>query len=396
MAYRAEIVSDLLQRTNISAPDMLIADVAAALVAAGGNHLVVWVVDYEQETLRSVGLAAELVNEPPEVVPLLGTMAGRAFRAQTVLSAETDNGWRVWAPLRERAEELGVVEFGFQEMSDETLALCEDLGRLVGHIVRTAGRYTDLVELRRRRRPMSMAAELQWDLLLPPLVFRSPDVAVAGALEPAYEVGGDGFDYSLNHDRLDFVFLDAMGHSLRSSLASAMVLAAARHSRRRGLDLAETARVIDVTLSGEFDGDIFVTGHIGQLNVADGRLRWVNAGHPHPLLARGVKVLDNLRARPCLPFGLGTDGAEVGEHRLEPGDRVLFYSDGVVEARPAGGEEFGQDHLVERLERYLSDRLLAGELLRRIAADVIAHRNAPLQDDASLMLIDWRLPVGRS
>ncbi len=396
MTRRAEIVSDLLRRANTSAPDLLVADVAAALVEAGGNHLVVWVVDYEHETLRSVGLAAELVDDPPEVVPLVGTMAGRSFRAQTVLSAETDQGWRVWAPLRERAEELGVLEFGFQSMSEETLGLCEDLGRLVGHIVRTSGRYSDLVELRRRRRPMNMAAELQWDLLLPPLVFRAPDVAVAGALEPAYEVGGDGFDYSLNHETLDFVFIDAMGHSLRSSLASALVLAAARHARRRGLDLAGTARAIDVALTGEFDGDIFVTGHIGQLNVTDGRLRWVNAGHPHPLLARGVKVLDDLRARPSLPFGLGTDVAEVGERRLQPGDRVLFYSDGVVEARPAGGEEFGQDHLVGRLERYLSDGLLAGELLRRVASDVIAHRKAPLQDDASLMLIDWRLQVEHS
>ena len=116
------------------------------------------------------------------------------------------------------------------------MALCDDLGLLVGHLTHTAGRYTDLIELRRRRRPMNLAAEMQWDLL-PPLSFASPDLAIAGLLEPAYFVAGDAFDYSLNGDILGFAIIDAMGHGVSSTLASTLALGAFRYGRRRNLDL---------------------------------------------------------------------------------------------------------------------------------------------------------------
>jgi serine phosphatase RsbU (regulator of sigma subunit) len=241
---------------------------------------------------------------------------------------------------------------------------------------------------------MSLSAELQWDMLLPPLAFRSADVAVAGKLEPAYDVGGDGFDYSLNDNLFSFVFLDAMGHNLRSALASGLVLAGSRHARRLGLDLVETALQIDQTLIEEFSGEIFVSGHLGQLDVSSGRISWINAGHPDPLLARGIRVVGDLHAAPCKPFGLGIQVSEVGESHLEAGDRVLFYSDGVVEARPKDGDEFGYQRLVEHFERHLSNHLLAAETLRRITAEVMTHRAGPLRDDASLMMLEWRPATG--
>ena len=144
----------------------------------------------------------------------------------------------MWAPVRERAERIGVLELGFpslepDERRDELLALADDLGLLVGHLTHTAGRYTDLIELRRRRRPMNLAAEMQWDLL-PPLSFSSPELAIAGLLEPAYFVAGDAFDYSLNGEMLGFAIIDAMGHGVNSTLASTLALGAFRYGRRRG------------------------------------------------------------------------------------------------------------------------------------------------------------------
>ena len=297
-------------------------------------------------------------------------MAGRCFQTQTVVSADTDQGWRVWSPLRERAERIGVLELGFTQMDDETMRLAEDLGRLVGHLVRTAGRYTDVIEMRRRRQLMNLPAEMQWDMLLPPLAFQSPEVAVAGVLEPAYEVGGDAFDYALNGDQFFFAILDAMGHGLRSTVASALTLAGYRYGRRRGLELAELARQIDEALVSEFDGDTFVTGHLVRLDTATGELTWVNAGHPDPLLIRGSKIVAELHAEPCLPFGLGVKVAEIGRTSLEPDDRLLFYSDGVIEARPRPGVHFGLERLRDEVERHVSGQLLPSEMLRRIVADV--------------------------
>jgi serine phosphatase RsbU (regulator of sigma subunit) len=319
-------------------------------------------------------------------------MAGRSFQRQEVVSAETSSGWRVWAPLRERAERIGVLELGFVSVDDEVVRLSEDLGRLVGHLLHTAGRYTDLVELRRRRRSMSLAAEMQWDMLLPPLAFHSPEVAIAGLLEPAYQVAGDGFDYSLDGEALRFVMLDAMGHGLRSALASTLALAAFRHARRNGFDLAGIAKNMDEALASEFQGDTFVTGHVGLLDTATGCFRWVNAGHPPPLLTRKSKVVGEVHTAPCYPLGLGILEPEIGECQLEPGDGLLFYSDGVTEARPSSArrDQFGLERLKERLERHIGVGLVSAEVLRRTVLDVVEHRGEQLEDDATMVLMEWR------
>ncbi|MFN2606349.1 MAG: PP2C family protein-serine/threonine phosphatase [Acidimicrobiales bacterium] len=387
---RAEIVSDLLRRASLTPPDLLAADIAAALSEAGGHHLVLYVVDYEQETLRPVALATDLLPDDPPDVKIEGTMAGRAFQRQEVLVTEAEDGWRVWTPVRERAERIGVLELGFDAMDDDILRLAADLGLLVGHLVHTAGRYTDLIELRRRRRPMNLAAEMQWDMLLPPLGFTSPELAIAGLLEPAYLVAGDAFDYSLNGDVLDFAIFDAMGHGVNSALASTLALGAFRFGRRRQLGLTVVAELIDDALVQRFDQEEFVTGHVSQLDVGTGRFRWVNAGHPPPMLMRGHRVVAELGCEPCLPFGLGIDITEVGECVLRPGDRLFFYSDGVVEARPESGEQFGVANLRNALEQYSGAGLLAAEVLRRIARDLRAHRGAELSDDATLVFLQWQ------
>ena len=385
---RPEILSELLRRANMSAPDMLVADVAAALGEAGCRHLILYVVDYEQETLCPVALAAELLgDDAPACVKVSGTMAGRAFQSQAVVTAETNGRATVWSPVRERAERLGVLEAGFDRLEDDTIQVCEDLGRLVGHLVRTADEYTDALELSRRRRPMSLAAEIQWDLL-PPLTFSSPDVALAGILEPAYEVGGDAFDYGINGDILIFAMLDAMGHSVTSSLASALTLAGLRYGRLRGMDLVEIAHHIDQALIDQFHGETFVTGHLVRLDTTTGEMAWINAGHPDPLLLRGSAVVAEPHAEPCFPLGLGIMVSEMGKLRLEPGDKLLFYSDGVIEARPDGGAQYGIERLKERVERHLADHLIPAEIIRRIVKEVVVHRGAPLQDDASMVVIE--------
>jgi serine phosphatase RsbU (regulator of sigma subunit) len=152
---------------------------------------------------------------------------------------------------------------------------------------------------------------------------------------------------------------------------------------------------VDDALIGQFAGESFVTGHLARLDTATGEFTWINGGHPDPILIRGTTVVTEAHAEPCLPFGLGIVITEVGRLRLEPGDRLLFYSDGVVEARPVGGEQYGVVRLRERVERHLADRLIAAEIIRRIIKDVMTHRGGPLADDASIVMIEW-LPDGDS
>jgi len=385
-----EIIGDLLRRASVTAPDLLVADLAAALQNAGGNHLVLYLIDYEQRTLQPVGIATDLVAQESQGLSVEGTLAGRAFQVQQVVTAEGADGWRVWAPVRERAERIGVLEFGFPDIDDDLLQLCDDMGLLAGHLVRTSSRYTDLMEVRRRRRPMNLAAEMQWDMLMPPLAFSSPDLDMAGILEPAYVVAGDAFDYSLNGEVFGFAILDAMGHGVHSTVASTLALGAFRYGRRRGLELTVIAEQIDDALIEHLDGECFVTGHLCQLDVATGLFRWINAGHPPPLLIRGSKVVAEMKAEPCLPLGLGIRITEVGECRLRPSDRVLFYSDGVTEARSGGGQQFGVDRLIDDAEEFLGSSLPVAEVLRRLVRRLREHRGAELEDDATLVVLEWQ------
>lgn len=379
----------LLRISDLSAPDLLPADVALSLHSAGSTHAALYLADYELVALHRLMIGADL-HADEESRSIASTVAGRCFQRQEVISTKREEGgWRVYVPVRERAERLGVLEIDFPEIDDELLGLCDDCGRLVGHLVHTAERYTDAIELRRRQQNMSLTAEIQWDMLVPPLTFATREVAVAGLVEPAYNVAGDGFDYALNGDLLDFAVLDAMGHGLGSSLASALALSAARHGRRAGSDIVEIALSVDAALTSQFDGEMFVTGHIGRLDVATGRLRWVNAGHPEPLLIRGTRVVGELHAEPCLPLGLGVRIGDVGECQLQQGDRVLFYSDGATEARSNEGEQFGDTRLISQLEQQLGAGVPLDEVLRRLVAGIRVHRNDDLEDDVTFVAVSW-------
>jgi len=394
---RAEMVSRVLSEATTANPEELARAVAKALGGFGVANLVIYVVDYEQQSLWSIEdeRGGATPRSPP--VAIMGTMAGRAFQTQQVVTAGPGSTLRIWAPIRERSERLGVVELelegtDLEGIKQDAVLLASSLGQLLGHLVRTADRYTDRIERERRRRQMSLAAEMQWDLLLPSMSFEAPGISLAGYLEPAYEVGGDGFDYSINDGVLHFSIFDAMGHGLRSGLMSSLVLASFRYSRRRGRSLSETALDADRLLVAEFGEEAFVTGHLATLDLGTGRLAWVNAGHPDPLVVRQGKIVAEPHVRPCLPLGVGVGEIEVGEYQLEPEDCLLFYSDGVIEAHPSGGEQFSLERLKDRVERHIGDGLVSAELLRRVIADVVEHRAELLQDDATLIVLEWSPP----
>jgi serine phosphatase RsbU (regulator of sigma subunit) len=149
------------------------------------------------------------------------------------------------------------------------------------------------------------------------------------------------------------------------------------------------AEHMDDAVAEQFHGDSFVTGHLAHLDVATGELRWVNAGHPPPLLMRGAKVVGELACVPCFPFGLGISITEIGQCVLQPGDRVLFYSDGATEARPSGGEQFGVERLISEVEQFIGSGVLPSETLRRLAMRLRQHRGGELEDDATLVFLEW-------
>jgi hypothetical protein len=354
-----------------------------------GRDVTLYLVDFQQVVLQAVPSLVE-----PRVVAeenVATSLAGRAFTTVTPVVAERPDGVRVWVPVHEHSVRTGVLAVTVPQADPATLEHCESLAALAGLLVAGASRYTDLIHVRRRGRGMTLAASMQWDLL-PPLTLRSGRAVVTGLLEPAYEVAGDAFDYALNGDRLDVGVFDGMGHGIGSSLLTTLAVGSYRHARRNGEDVPAMHGAVDGAVAQQYDGDAFVTGVLARLRLDTGELSWSNAGHPVPLLLRGRTVVGPLRCEPSPPFGLGDSKPSVKTEALEPGDRVVFYTDGVVEARTAGGAEFGLDRLIDLLEREAAAETAPEETLRRLIRSTLEHQGGDLQDDATLVLLHWAGP----
>lgn len=367
-------------------PDLL-ADLAASFE---GTDPVVYLVDFGQTILQPLpDRSTHLEVADAEVIP--GSMAGRAFIDQAVVTAERDDGVRVWAPLLEGSDRTGVIALTVPRAEDELLLACEQLGLLAGYLIAAHARATDVFDLYRRRRALSLPASIQWDLL-PPLVLKTPIVSAAGLIEPAYEVGGDCFDYAANGPVFETAIMDAMGHGLGSTQLSGLAVGAYRHGRREARSLVDIHGQISEAIAAQYGSKSFVTGVLMRLDTMNGGITWTNAGHPLPLLIRGGRLIDELSCKPTPPWGLAGAEPEVGTMDLEPGDSVLLYTDGVIEARTPEGELFGLERLTDLLQRSTSDLSSPEETLRHLLRSVLDHQQAGLADDATVVLVRWDGP----
>ncbi|QEC46519.1 serine/threonine-protein phosphatase [Baekduia soli] len=379
--------SELLRRTHLSAPSDVGGVIAEQAAALGAADVTVHVIDYELDSLMALA--------PAGGVPLsvTGTMAGRAFSTTTALRASPDegSGERLWMPLVDGTERLGTLGLTFPDgvLDEPLLALCERYAHLAAILLVAKGAYGDAIERTRRRRPMTIASELVW-ALAPPLVFATDGLAVSGMLEPCYDNGGDAFDYAVNGRTLHAAVLDAMGHGLAAAGVAAFAISAYRHSRRDGRDLVATHLAMDQAVGEQFPDDRFVTAIIAELDLDTGVLSWISAGHPRPLVVRGGRRARSLIATPCTPLGVpGGPAAEVAHESLQPGDLVLFFTDGLSEASREDGTRLGVEGLGAFIEREAAAGLTVAETLRRLRRSLL-HATDDLADDATALLVQWR------
>lgn len=361
----------------------------------GAVDVTIYLVDFAQTTLVPVpdrSTHAEIaVNE--EVAT---TMAGRAFATGAATTADRSDGVRVWVPIIEGSDRTGVLALTLPAADRGAISACEDLGLFTGYLIATQSRGTDLYNLYRRRKALSLAASMQWDLL-PPLVLKTPRLGVSGFLEPAYEVGGDCFDYALNDAAFDVAIVDAMGHGVTSALIAALTIGSYRHDRREGRTLEHMHGTLDTALATHLPQPLFATGQLARVDLETGVMTWTNAGHPHPLHIRNGQVLAELDCPSSLPWGLGALDQDSGPPTvatvgLEPGDGVLFFTDGVTESSTDDGGPLGVEHLIDLVGQHASDQLEVEEIVRRLARSVVdAHQGQP-SDDATLVLMQWYGP----
>ncbi len=385
--FGERLLGAMIDRAHEMPPQLIAPLVAEEIGAIGGRDITVLLQDYEQLTLMALPGRGLLRGQPE---PIDGSMAGRAFLGDDMVEQTVPGGTRVFVPLLDGTDRVGVLAFTADSFDDHDRRLARRFAGLVADVIVTKGLYTDRFFQARRRQPMSLTAEMQWSLL-PPLSMSTPQVAVAGILEPAYDVAGDSFDYALNDDILHIAIVDAMGHGLDAAVMATVAVAAYRHARRGDVDLPDLYAAMDRAVTAQFAQDRFLTAQMVRLDVISGRMRWVNAGHPHPLLLRNRKVVRVLDSPTTLPVGFGGADPQVSEEALEPGDRVLFFTDGIIEERPAGGERIGDDHhLVDLLEQVEQGGGTVQETVRRLSHALKLDRGGVTSDDATLFLLDWR------
>jgi serine phosphatase RsbU (regulator of sigma subunit) len=325
------------------------------------------------------------------------TLAGRAFARIEIVVAAKDGPPQLWMPVLDGTERLGVLRITLPVGADpQDKALrgnCWTLSGQIAHLVLSKQLYGDLLHRVRRGKPLSVAAELLWQLL-PPMVFATDRVVIAAAMEPYDQVGGDGFDYAVDHGRASVAIFDAMGHDLHAGLTTSMALAATRNARRGGAGLIEAAELADHTIADHRPSDSmsYATAFLAHLDLDTGELHYLNAGHPPPAVLRDGRVVRLLDTVSRTPLGLGDfqkRESVVFREQLQPGDRVLFYTDGVTEARSPQGEQFGMERLADLTERHEAAGLPAPETLRRVVRAVLDHQGGRLQDDATLLMLEW-------
>jgi serine phosphatase RsbU (regulator of sigma subunit) len=189
--------------------------------------------------------------------------------------------------------------------------------------------------------------------------------------------------------------VDAMGHGMAAVLLSVAAINSLRNARREGVDLETAYMDAGAVLEDLFGDARFATAQIGSLTLESGDLTWLNAGHPLPLLVRDGSFIGELECAPSMPIGLGGSVNEIATARLQSGDRVLFYTDGVVENRSPEGEQFGVPRLADLLVRATLDGVFPAETVRRLSASITAYNGAGLTDDATLLIIEYHGPPGQ-
>src|SRR5829696_4015672 len=283
----------LLTRAEAAAPVGVVDAMAAALQEMlDARDVSFLIADFSGRSLNRLGHSV-LSQEPgAHSEETSGRVAlegpyGAALEGQRSVLLQEGNDTRVLAPVTSRGEAVGVLELVLPfDPAAITLEDVELAAHQLAYMVIANRRYTDLFEWGQRTVPMSLAAEIQRRLLPASFTCEADQFALAGWLEPAGEVGGDTFDFSLDRHTLHISMTDAMGHSVDSALLATLVVGALRNTRRSAAGLVEQAQAAHAALLAYSRDGGFVTGQLVRVDLVAETARILSAGHPLPFRLR--------------------------------------------------------------------------------------------------------------
>ncbi|OXM61204.1 PP2C family protein-serine/threonine phosphatase [Amycolatopsis vastitatis] len=361
----------------VESVEVVARDLAKRLGAFDVSFLLVDLV--EEHLVRLTSTAQDPDGRDPKPVDLRDSVYERVLRTQRPSQAQDDGGVRVVLPVTNRGDCVGLLEVAVPFCDEEVLAQLGQAAHALAYVIVTDRRFTDRYHTGRRTTPMSLAAEIQHQLLPTAPCCEAAQFTIAGALVPADDIGGDTYDYTLDRDTLHLSITDAAGHDVASALTATLLVGALRGARRAGLDLPEQAGHANQALLDH--GDVaLATGLLLRVDLHTGGVELVNAGHPAPLLLRDG-VVEPVELEADLLFGVRPYRYRVQRLDLRPGDRLVLLTDGMFERDAADADLPALIHQ--------SGELHTRELVRAATRAVTHACHGHLQDDATVLCLDW-------
>jgi hypothetical protein len=344
----------------------------------GADGAEVLFIDYHQSHL--VPFAGGMGGRP---VPVDGHRAGQAYASCRAVP----DGDRLYLPLRVYGERLGVLSV---RRPPDSRASSDELSSVAGTLARAivvANTATDIYREIRRRKRLTVAAEMQWELL-PGRTCAADEFCLAGQLEPAYAVSGDNFDWSISADSLTLSVTNGMGSGIAAGLLTQLAVSSLRNARRSGAGPAEAAELASGMVYGQYGGESHSATLLLRITLATGEAEVVDAGSPRMLRIRPGQV-EQVPFDEQMPLGMFSDTRYRAQRlSLRPGDRLIILSDGLYGARGPSGRIYGEAPLTTAIRHSrLQD---PGETVRFLIGDLLLHQDgADLADDAIAVCLDW-------
>jgi serine phosphatase RsbU (regulator of sigma subunit) len=296
------------------------------------------------------------------------------------------------APLVWRGEVLGIVYVDSHTLGTFSKADLELLNGIAGQAavaVGTARLHGELMKRQRLEQDLQLAERIQQSFL-PRRLPKLPGYAFGARYDPAYEIGGDFYDFiRLPSERLGIVVGDVSGKGISAALIMARLTRDLRYFALAESDPGRVLMWMNRAVLEAGQEDMFVTLIYALLDVPRGEITFANAGHMPPVVRRRQEqVVDLFDKTSGLPLGVLPDTTYDSEtFPMNPGDSVLFFTDGLVEAMSPSREMYGMDRLGRVVKKGSSE---AQAILDRTMHDMQSHvADAPQFDDTTIVCIGY-------
>lgn len=297
-------------------------------------------------------------------------------------------------------------EHATEEQRQEMIAACEkyaDDSTEVGNLARSyismandleayvENLKTITAEKERINAELSLASDIQLNML--PCIFPAfPDhdeIDVYATMTPAKEVGGDFYDFfMIDEKHVAIVMADVSGKGVPAALFMVIAKTLIKNHAQLGLAVNDVFTNVNKLLCEGNDADLFVTAWLGILDLTNGRMTFVNAGHNPPLLCQNGKFQYLKAPAGFVLAGIDTFQYKQNEITLTPGDRIFLYTDGVTEATDLGQELYGEERLKNFMNQHAADS--AKDVLHELKADIDEFvGEAPQFDDITMLMFDY-------